>query len=300
MRQCYGYTSLNTTRERRNSLQSPAQPPGRSTMRAQSKQMRYPMNNPYEEALVQAHEYLASRLVLIEPHTAEEYFTVLLDRAVRAIEAGNYGISAALAVCYDDVELISFGQSTMISERDPFGHAEANAIRSLQRFIALDVSGRIESAVQWSNSESVATSTGADRIFVRSASPSYGSESILYTTLEPCPMCTVAIINSRIQRVIIAIPDEPGGTLEPERLAKLPSLWPRIAASQGLQVDFANSQKFSQDTDTYIPPELSAMLNNVFWNTKPERDAEVSKGVLFKSDLGASMKSALQGTRRAN
>lgn len=257
------------------------------------------MNNPYEEPLVQAHEYLASRLVLIAPHTAEEYFTVLLDRAVRAIEAGNYGISAALAVCYDDVELISFGQSTMISERDPFGHAEANAIRSLQRFIALDASGRIESAVQWINSESVATSKRGDRIFVRSASQLHGSESILYTTLEPCPMCTVAIINSRIKRVIIAIPDEPGGTLEPERLAKLPSLWPRIAASQGLEVDFANSQ-FPQDADTYIPPELAAMLNNVFWNTKPERDAEVSKGVLFKSDLGASMKSVLKGTRRAN
>jgi tRNA(Arg) A34 adenosine deaminase TadA len=258
------------------------------------------MSNPHEEALVQqAHEYLASRLVLIEPHTAEEYFTVLLDRAVRAIEAGNYGISAALAVCYDDVELISFGQSTMISECDPFGHAEANAIRSLQRFIALDVSGRIECAVQWINSESVVTSQTGDRIFVRSAPPSYGSKSILYTTLEPCPMCTVAIVNSRIQRVIIAIPDEPGGALESKRLAKLPALWPRIAASQGLQVDFANSQ-FSQDADTYIPPELSAMLSNVFWNTKPARDAEVSKGVLFKSDMGASTKDVLKGIRRVN
>lgn len=258
------------------------------------------MNNPDEEVLVQqVHEYLASRLVLIEPHTAEEYFTVLLDRAVRAIEADNYGISAALAVCCDDVELISFGQSTMISECDPFGHAEANAIRNMQRFIALDVPGRIECAVQWINSESVVTSKRDDRIFVRSASPSDGSKSILYTTLEPCPMCTVAIINSRIQRVIIAIPDEPGGALEPKHLAKLPVLWPRIAASQGLQVDFANSQ-FSQDADTYIPPELSAMLNNVFWNTKPERDAEVSKGVLFKSDLGVSMKDVLKGIRRAN
>jgi tRNA(Arg) A34 adenosine deaminase TadA len=252
------------------------------------------MSNPYEEALVQqAHEYMASRLVLIEPHTAEEYFTILLDRAVRAIEAGNYGISAALAFCHDDVELISFGQSTMISECDPFGHAEANAIRSLQRFIALDIPGRIECAVRWINSESVVTSKGGDRIFVRSASSSYGSQSILYTTLEPCPMCAVAIINSRIQRVIIAIPDEPGGVLEPKRLAKLPILWPRIAASQGLQVDFAS--QFSQDAHTYIPPELSAMLNNVFWNTKPERDAEVSKGVLFKSDLGASMKDVLKG-----
>ncbi len=258
------------------------------------------MNNPYEEALVrQAHEYLASRLVLIEPHTAEEYFTILLDRAVRAIEAGNYGISAALAVCYDDVELISLGQSTMISGCDPFGHAEANAIRSLQRFIALDVSGRMERAVQWVNSESVVTSKRGDRIFVRSASPPHGSESTLYTTLEPCPMCTVAIINSRIQRVIIAIPDEAGGALDPKRLAKLPILWPRIAASQGLQVEFANSQ-FSQDADTYIPPELSAMLNNVFLNTKPERDAEVSKGVLFKSDLGASMKDVLNGIQRDN
>ena len=36
------------------------------------------------------------------------------------------------------------------------------------------------------------------------------------------------------------------------------------------------------------------MLDNVFWDSKAERDAEVSKGVLFRSDLGTSIKNILR------
>jgi len=252
------------------------------------------MKNTSQEALAQqATEYSVSSIASIEPHTAEEYFTILLDRAVRATKSGDYGISAALVIRYDDVELISFGQNTIISRRDPFGHAEANAIRNFQRFMALDASDRIKAAAQWINPESVVTSRSGMGIFIRSVSPSRTPESILYATLEPCPMCTVAIMNSRIQRVIIAIPDVPGGVLAPERLTKLPEVWPRIAASQGLQVAFTDSHS-PKGTSTYISPELSAMLDNVFWDSKAERDAEVSKGVLFRSDLGTSIKNILR------
>jgi tRNA(Arg) A34 adenosine deaminase TadA len=257
------------------------------------------MKKTSPEALAQqATEYSVSSIASIEPHTAEEYFTILLDRAVHATKSGDYGISAALVIRYDDVELISFGQNTIISKRDPFGHAEANAICNLQRFMALDASDRIKAAAQWINPESVITSKNGMGIFIRSVSPSHTPESILYTTLEPCPMCTVAILNSRIQRVIIAIPDEPGGVLAPERLTRLPGVWPRIAASQGLQVAFTNSHP-PGDTSTYISPELSAMLNNIFWDTKAERDAEVSKGVLFRSDLETSMKNILKAHLKA-
>ncbi len=35
----------------------------------------------------------------------------------------------------------------------------------------------------------------------------------LYVTLEPCPMCTGAIINSRIERVVIGAKDPKGGAM---------------------------------------------------------------------------------------
>jgi tRNA(adenine34) deaminase len=35
----------------------------------------------------------------------------------------------------------------------------------------------------------------------------------LYVTLEPCPMCTGAIINSRIQRVVVGAKDPKGGAM---------------------------------------------------------------------------------------
>ncbi len=35
----------------------------------------------------------------------------------------------------------------------------------------------------------------------------------LYVTLEPCPMCTGAIINTRIPKVVIGAPDPKGGAM---------------------------------------------------------------------------------------
>ncbi len=35
----------------------------------------------------------------------------------------------------------------------------------------------------------------------------------LYVTLEPCPMCTGAIINTRVERVVIGAPDPKGGAM---------------------------------------------------------------------------------------
>lgn len=37
------------------------------------------------------------------------------------------------------------------------------------------------------------------------------SDSVLYVTLEPCPMCAGAIYNARIKRVVYGAPDSKGG-----------------------------------------------------------------------------------------
>jgi tRNA(Arg) A34 adenosine deaminase TadA len=241
-----------------------------------------------------ATEYLMSHHSSVQPYTADEYFTVLLGRAIQATLIGDYGIGAALVVRYQSVELVSVARNTAISGYDPFGHAEANAIRYLRDFMNLDPGERVQNILPWSDSLSVANSS--NNIFVRPALlASPNEESVIYTTLEPCPMCTVAIMNSRIQSVIIATPDEPGGVLAPERLAKLPGIWPQLAASQHLQVSFTSSHS-GDGPDAYIPDRLSTLLRSAFWETKEAHDAELSKGVLFKPSMPAELMDLLEAT----
>lgn len=251
------------------------------------------MNNSSSPSLPDhAGEYLLSRLSVIQPYTAEEYFTVLLGRAIQASLTGDYGISAALVDRYQGVELVSLGRNTVISRSDPFGHAEANAIRHFRDFARLAPADRASEVVPWTDPLSVADSDHA--MFIRpTSSTSAADGSVLYTTLEPCPMCTVAIMNSRVQTVVIATPDEPAGVLAPERLARLPEVWPHLAAQQHLRVRFAGPGSLN-DPDTYIPDALSGLLRNAFLGTKDALDAEVSGGVLFKSGVQKELQDLLQ------
>jgi tRNA(Arg) A34 adenosine deaminase TadA len=227
-------------------------------------------------------QYLASRVDPIPPQSAEEYFTILLDRAARASSTGDYGISAALVVRYGDVEIVSVASNTVLSRRDPFGHAEANAIRQFQNLMAIDAGRRAEHMSAWRGVAEVLASPRPHEVFLRTGLGPQWPCMLLYATLEPCPMCTVAILTSHIDRVVIAIPDEPGGALAPERLAKLPPIWPQIARSH-LRVSFTNQA----ENDIFVPAELSALLHSVFWDTKGERDSVVSDGVLLDPDLQA-------------
>jgi tRNA(Arg) A34 adenosine deaminase TadA len=226
-----------------------------------------------------ATEYLASDVTSPRPRTAEEYFTILLGRAVQAVQAGDYGISAALVTQYGDAELVSFGRNTMISRSDPFGHAEANAIHYLRQFSACTRSERAIRTRPWTDVLSVAHSE--DKIFSRPKSAAATPSSILYCTVEPCPMCTVLIINSHVESVVIATPDRLGGALAPTRLGRLPSIWPKLVASQGIQVRFSTGGR-AEEPATYIPAMLSSLLSAAWRGTKNARDNDVLSGAALR------------------
>lgn len=102
-----------------------------------------------------------------------------MQEAVRlAEEACKEGEIPVGAVVELNGRIIGRGRNTRETHRDPMGHAEITAIREAAETIG-----------DW-------RLTGAR----------------LYVTLEPCPMCAGAIINSRIERVIFGAEDPKAGS----------------------------------------------------------------------------------------
>lgn len=211
--------------------------------------------------------------------TAQDYFALLRDRAQAAGEHGNYAISAALVIRDRGLEVVALGANTVFGSRDPSGHAEMNAIRLAHRLGTGERQHRGLSA-----------RVRDDSLLIRKI-PRSAPQTILYTTLEPCPMCTVCIITAGIQRVVIAAEDPPSGALSPSRLGSLPPLWSELAGSIGLEVSFCQSTN-PEDTDTYLAPALHDELIEIFLaSRKPLDRALGGRGVL---DLRAIYMGAAQ------
>ncbi|MFI4977079.1 MAG: nucleoside deaminase [Solirubrobacterales bacterium] len=189
----------------------------------------------------------------------QHYFTLLRDRALAAGAQGNYAISAALVIRERGIEVVTVGANTVFGSRDPSGHAEMNTIR-LAREVGAAEPG----------SAALSECIREGSVIVRKA-PHSERESILYTTLEPCPMCTVCIITAGIKRVVVAAEDPPSGSLVAERLRSLPPLWPELANSLGLEVRLCQSSDAS-DPATYLAPELHRELIDIFLASREPLD----------------------------
>ncbi len=97
-----------------------------------------------------------------------------LDLARAAAETGEVPVGAVIV---RDGTLISEGCNRTVTDSDPTAHAEIVAIRS------------------------AAKNEGDWRL----------TDTTLYVTLEPCAMCSGAIVLSRIPRVVFATPDPKSG-----------------------------------------------------------------------------------------
>jgi tRNA(Arg) A34 adenosine deaminase TadA len=222
--------------------------------------------------------YLASYLPSIEPYTPQEYFTLLLSRAIRACAAGDYGIAAAWVIRCNDVELISLGWNTIYSAKDVLGHAEVNAIRTLRLLLGSLPVQPSNDVTSWTTLEAALKSR--DAVFYRPCPPVPNlPHSLFLTTLEPCPMCTVAIINAGINRVIIAESDEKAGTLLPDHLATLPPVWRDIVASQGLRVRLTG--QIPSAGSPSLPNELAGLLHDAFLLNRKALDDRLKNGGLM-------------------
>ena len=103
-----------------------------------------------------------------------EHMRAALAQAKAALDLGEVPVGAAI-VC--DGQVIALAHNERETTLDPTAHAEILAIRAAGERL------------------------GTWRL----------SDCTLYVTLEPCPMCAGAIINSRISRVVFGAYDKKAG-----------------------------------------------------------------------------------------
>jgi len=211
--------------------------------------------------VVSAHRYA--------PGTTSERFRELLVRGIEALDAASYGIAAAFVVCDNGVELTFVGHNT-IAGGDPAGHAEMNAIGMAAKLLAAPKAERSNSLRR--------LQAGGD-VVVRECSPGL-RETVLYSTLEPCPMCTVATINAGIDRVIYAHEDPVAGALAEPRLRRLAPIWQDLARTIGLHV-VACQTVDDRDTESYLPADLWTLLDEIFAASRQQLDAQLAGGGFF-------------------
>ena len=106
----------------------------------------------------------------------EYYMREAISLAKKAFDLGEAPVGAVV-VKKSSGEIIGKGYNLRESGKSPLAHAE---------IIALDEASR---------------TLGGWRVI----------DSVLYVTLEPCPMCAGAIINSRIVRVVFGASDPKAG-----------------------------------------------------------------------------------------
>ena len=116
--------------------------------------------------------------------TDERFMRIALSEAAKAAELGEIPVGAVLV---KNGEILCAAHNLCEKLHDATAHAER---------LAISEAGRL---------------TGSWRL----------ADCTLYVTLEPCPMCTGAAINSRIGRIVYAAKDPRAGACE--SLVKLPA-----------------------------------------------------------------------------
>jgi len=217
--------------------------------------------------------YLAQHAPLLDHenpvYTPEAYFTMLLASGLEARERGNYGIAAVTVIRFGNTEILVFGQNELVTTQNPAGHAETNSLQRVGRLISSLQNGA-------ALSDALHDPDLKDNVIVRTGEkPCEQPEVTLYTTLEPCPLCTVVITNAGINEVIWASDDTLAGAMHDDRLEKLPSLWPELINTQGLI-----RTSLEQAQDPQLLPELTDLLKRLFFENRESIDQQVAQGLL--------------------
>ncbi|ADB50875.1 deaminase [Conexibacter woesei] len=150
--------------------------------------------------------------------------------ALEAMEAGNYGVGAVLV---RDGEVVAEGRN-----------------RLLEPYVRTDCHAETEAV---------------DQFEARFRDFPDATGTVLWTSLECCPMCTVRLINTGIREVYYAAPDADGGMLS--RWDGLPPFWRGLAARRD------PPQRFAQAA---CAPQLRELAGAIFHASDARLDVRMA------------------------
>jgi tRNA(adenine34) deaminase len=137
-------------------------------------------------------------LPMTDTHDDERWMRIALEEAAVAEALGEVPVGAVIV---RGGELVARGHNLTHTDQDPSAHAEMVAIRR------------------------AAQATGHWRLL----------DCTLYVTLEPCAMCSGAIVLARIPRLVYAAPDPKAGMCGSlENLVQYPRLNHRVQLTTGV------------------------------------------------------------------
>ena len=133
------------------------------------------------------------------------FMTRALELARIAEAAGEVPVGAVIA---REGKIVAEGWNRPISMRDPTAHAEIVALRE---------AGRVLETYRL-------------------------SDTTLYVTLEPCPMCAGAMVHARVRRLVFAAPDPRAGAAGTVfNIVQHPALNHRIECTSGVLAEECGS-----------------------------------------------------------
>ncbi|WP_336776753.1 MULTISPECIES: tRNA adenosine(34) deaminase TadA [unclassified Paenibacillus] len=155
---------------------------------------------------------------MIREQEDQAWMQLAIEEAKKAEQIGEVPIGAILV---KNGEVVGRGYNLRETNHDPTAHAEMVAIREACERL------------------------GAWRLL----------DCTLYVTLEPCPMCAGAIVQSRVKRVVY-------GTGDPK------------AGCAGTLMNLLQEPRFNHETELtsgILQPECAELLTNFFRNLRNKR-----------------------------
>jgi cytosine deaminase len=143
----------------------------------------------------------------------DPFVLVTIREAVKGLKERNGGIGACL-VREATGEIVETGHNR---QYEPYFRSNLHA--------EMDLLDRYEERVRLTRSRNPGSPTFRN--------PRDMKGLILYTSVEPCPMCMGRIINAGVEKVYYAATDATGGMAS--RFDALPPFWKRMAEGMGLE-----------------------------------------------------------------
>lgn len=155
----------------------------------------------------------------------DEYYMLLaIEQAKIALSLGEVPVGAVIV--WDDGQIIGTGYNCRENGKNALMHAELTAIDDACKKMH---GWRLHRAT-------------------------------LYVTLEPCPMCTGAIVSSRIKRVVYGAPDTNSGA---------------VCSVMKIE-DFPQSGRIETESDV-LRDECAALLTNFFRQMREKKESKAVK-----------------------